>query len=212
LAGQWQFAYVGKTHSRFGQMPPPRFDRIGIQPPSVANLMSSVAKQNFRGVYEISGKSIAFEFIAPGIDQTIRHELDFTLAEGGKTLILARDGTEMVYFHPDRFLPNDLAGDWRAGTGKNADIMRLGRNGSISLSQSGTKGQYCLWNSAFGKTMTAILSTPGHGTSLMLWKCDEEGNELTLTPIFWKGPKPGEATTWTWRNGKRPPPSGGEQR
>jgi hypothetical protein len=209
IQGTWQFACVGKTHSRFGQMPPPRFDLITFRAPNIVNLTSTLTRQEFSGTFELSGKHLSYEFLAPGIDHTITHELTIETADQGRTLLLTHDQTQMVYYRPSHFLPNDLAGEWTTGSGKQTETMRLGKNGSYQLVKSRTTGYYSLWASPYGKTMTTVFSMPQHGGFLMLWTCDLYGDDLTLTPISWTGPKTNEAVTWTRRkpNSKRPRPT-----
>jgi hypothetical protein len=204
IQGTWQFACVNKTHSRFGQMPPPRFDVITFTLPSVVNLKSTLTGQEFNGTFTLSGHQLSYEFLAPGIDHTITHELTVDVTDQGKTLLLTRDQTEMVYYRPKQFLPNDLAGEWRTGGGKQAETMLLGPNGSYRLRKSGVVGHYALWLSPYGKTMTTVYTSPKHGGFLALWKCQLYDDELTLTPITWSGPRNYEAITWTRR---RPRPA-----
>ena len=44
--------------------------------------------------------------------------------------------------------------------------------------------------------MTVVLHIPGHGGHLMLFGCENRGEQLRLTPITMGGPRNEETTTW----------------
>jgi len=206
IHGQWHFAHVRKAQSLFGQLPPPpQFDTISFAQPNKINLKASLEKWSFDGTFLLSGNDLSYEFHPPDVKEPVRHKLKCALVDQGNSLILTHEQTEMVYYRPDRFYPNEIAGNWITKAEGKSEIMLLGKDGSYLMVQSNVIGHYRLWPSRYGKAMTAVVFIPGHGGYLMIWKWEQKADRLTLTPISWKGPVPEGAVTWTLRAKEEPP-------
>lgn len=205
IRGQWQFAYVRQAKTAFGQFPaPPQFDAITFMPPTQIEVHSSTRQASFDGTYTLAGNQLVYEFQPPGVKKPIRHTLTCMLSNHGNALLLTHENTEMVYYRPQRFYANTIAGEWTVTAKDKTETMQLGKDGSYRLVESQVVGHYRLWPSRYGKAMTTLVTVPGQGGHLWIWKYERQGNRLTMTPISWNGPLKKGTVTWTHKKTARP--------
>lgn len=197
IAGKWYFAHIRKAQSLFGEMPPPpQFDEIDFLIPNTIKLKSSLQKWEFEGTYTLSGNNLSYSFHPANVKEPVKHDMECSLTDLGRTLILTYEQTEFVYYRPVQFYPNEIAGTWITEAKGKSEILRLGKEGSFFMEKSKIAGHYRLWQSRYGNAMTGIVFIPGHGGFLMIWNYEKENGNLKLTPMGWNGPEAGESIVW----------------
>jgi hypothetical protein len=184
IIGKWSFVYFKKYLHLEGQLPaPPVFDDMEFTESDRVLLKSWAGDQELVGTYIVTFGLLHYQYQPLKAPHSIGRKVGCFLANQGKAMIIFDDQTELVYFRSNRIFENSISGSWRTEINGQEQIMILSKDGVYRIEPGAVTGNYRLWPSKLGDSMTAIYRDPTHGafTAIFLYKL--KNNTLTLTPV-----------------------------
>jgi hypothetical protein len=194
IQGDWYFANVSRAPI---PVAPPTFDIMEFHQDGTLKLKSTLHKWSFDGMFTNAGQNITMSFHVPDKASPAELHLKVALAKDGESLFASNDDTKYVFYRKNKFLDSDVVGRWTCNEDGGKQTMLLGEDGSYSLIEGNVKGYYRLWQSQYGKTITAVFIVSDEGGFTVCQQYQRTGDNLVLTPIGPNGLMKDGAITFT---------------